>query len=113
MNIGKIIKAIRTQAGMTQAELCSRCSISQTSMSQIENGYKKTREMTMAKICRALNISESLIYILAMQIADIPESKKELGDMLWPTLQSLILQLISDEFKTSLVKAIMDQQDVI
>ncbi|OJW82460.1 MAG: hypothetical protein BGO69_17590 [Bacteroidetes bacterium 46-16] len=97
MNIGNAIKIIRTKKKMTQAELCTMCGISQTSMSQIENGYKKPKNTTIKKICHGLDVSESLVYILAMQTTDIPPNKKEIGDILWPAIQSLALQLISGE----------------
>lgn len=76
MNIGNAIKIIRTKKKMTQAELCTMCGISQTSMSQIENGYKKPKNATIKKICHGLDVSESLVYILAMQTTDIPPNKK-------------------------------------
>jgi transcriptional regulator with XRE-family HTH domain len=51
MNIGIAIRSIRKQLDITQYELADRCNISQTSLSQIENGVKRPSARTIKKGC--------------------------------------------------------------
>jgi len=96
MNIGKSIKTIRRQLKITQYELAEKCGISQTSLSQIETGIKRPSQKTISKICAALDIPESMIYILAMQEADVPASKKNIYQLLFPSIKSLALQIVGE-----------------
>lgn len=94
MDIGTAIKTVRTLRGLKQTDLSILIGISQTSISQIENGYKKPKSSTIRKICTALEVPEVVIYVLGMQGEDVPESKKAIFELLWPAMQELILQLI-------------------
>lgn len=99
MNIGIAIRSIRRQMGITQYELADKCAISQTSLSQIENGVKRPAVKTLNKICVALDVPESLIYILGMQEADVPESRKAVYTMVFPSIRNLALQIVSNEHR--------------
>ena len=83
MNLGLSIKVIRRELGITQYELSEKCGISQTSLSQIETGTKRP--------------SPRIIYILGMQDSDVPESKKGIYSLIFPSIQNLALQIVSDE----------------
>ena len=95
MNIGSAIKSARKKAGLTQYELAERVGITQTSLSQIENGAINPSPKTQKKICEVLNISEPLLYILSIDEHDVPEEKKKLYETLYPSLQNLALELIT------------------
>lgn len=97
MNIGSAIKSIRKKLSITQYELAERCDLSQTSLSQIETGVKRPSQRTIAKICSVLDIPESIIYIVAMQEADVPPSKKGIYELVYPSIKSLALQMVSSE----------------
>ena len=97
MNIGLAIKSIRKKLSITQYDLADRCDISQTSLSQIETGVKRPSQRTIAKVCTVLDIPESIIYIVAMQEADVPASKKSVYDLVYPSIKSLALQMVSAE----------------
>jgi len=97
MNIGLAIKAIRKKLSITQYELAEKCVISQTSLSQIETGTKRPSQRTISKICTVLDIPESIIYIVAMQESDVPESKKGMYDLIYPSIKSLALQMVNSE----------------
>ena len=99
MNIGIAIRSIRRQLGITQYELAERCSISQTSLSQIENGIKRPSTRTIKKVCEVLEVPESVIYILGMQETDVPDSRKSVYDMLFPSIKSMALQIVSSEHR--------------
>lgn len=97
MNIGIAIKSIRKQLGITQYELADRCQLSQTSLSQIENGIKRPSQRTIKKLCEVLEVPESVIYILGMQETDVPTSKKNVYDLIFPSIKNLALQIVSNE----------------
>ncbi len=99
MNIGLAIRSIRRQLDITQYELADKCNISQTSLSQIENGVKRPSTRTIKKVCEVLDVPESIIYILGMQDTDVPNSRKDVYEMLFPSIKNLALQIVSDEHK--------------
>lgn len=97
MNIGFAIRSIRRQLGITQYELANKCDISQTSLSQIENGIKRPSTRTIKRVCEALEVPESVIYILGMQETDVPVSKKNVYELLFPSIRNLALQIVGNE----------------
>ncbi len=97
MNIGLAIKSIRKKLSITQYELADRCELSQTSLSQIETGVKRPSQRTITRVCSVLDIPESIIYIVAMQEADVPPSKKSVYELVYPSIKSLALQMVSAE----------------
>lgn len=97
MNIGLAIKSIRKKLSITQYELAEKCGISQTSLSQIETGVKRPSHKTLDKICLVLDIPESIIYIIAMEDADVPPGKRGIYDVVYPSIKSLALQMVNSE----------------
>lgn len=57
MTVGDCIKAARKKAGLTQAELAAKLSISAVGVSQWENNLRNPKFETLRKIADALNIS--------------------------------------------------------
>ena len=57
MTIGARIKKIRTEHGLSTYDLSKMTGISQSSISKLENGKRKTDNMILEKIATALNIS--------------------------------------------------------
>lgn len=97
MNIGSAIKSIRKKLSITQYELAEKCDLSQTSLSQIETGIKRPSQRTISKVCSVLDIPESIIYIVAMQESDVPASKRGVYELVYPSIKSLALQMVSSE----------------
>jgi transcriptional regulator with XRE-family HTH domain len=97
MNIGSAIKSIRKKLSITQYELADKCDLSQTSLSQIETGIKRPSQRTISKVCAVLDIPESIIYIVAMQETDVPPSKRGVYELVYPSIKSLALQMVSSE----------------
>lgn len=97
MNIGSAIKSIRKKLAITQYELAEKCDLSQTSLSQIETGIKRPSQRTITKVCSVLDIPESIIYIVAMQETDVPASKRGVYELVYPSIKSLALQMVSSE----------------
>ena len=95
MKIGSAIKSIRKRLGIPQWELAEKCELSQTSLSQIENDIKKPHPKTVGRICDALEIPESIIYIIAMEDIDVPSNKKDIYKLVYPSIKTLALQMIN------------------
>ena len=97
MNIGFAIKSIRTKLSLAQYELAERCHISQTTLSQIENGRKRPSPKTLASICKVLDVPPAIIYIIAMEKEDVPESKRAVYNLVFPSIKGLALQMLDTE----------------
>ena len=89
MNIGQAIKRARKQAKLPQNELSRKVQISQTALSQIENGVKKPSGKTLKKIVDALGTCEFLLLIDSVEQSDIPEGKQDSFDKWYPSLKEL------------------------
>ena len=97
MNVGFAIKVIRMQLSISQSELAQICECSQTSLSQIETGKKQPTQRTITKICNSLDIPEAIIYIVGMQADDISINKKNMYNLVYPSIKKLALQLVAPD----------------
>ena len=80
---------------MTQDKLADLAGISRTSLSQIENGVRPAED-TLKRLCAALNVPESLVYIHSFEKEDVPESKRALYDQLFPVIQDMIRRVAGE-----------------
>lgn len=92
MNVGKAIRELRKTQDLNQEELAAKARITQAALSAIENGVRPNPE-TLKNLSRALNVSEALIYVMGMDKTDVPDSKHDLYDELFPIIQSLVTKL--------------------
>ena len=97
MDLGIAIKAVRKKLRMSQQELAERCKISQTSLSQIETGIKRPSQRTINKVCTVLDIPEAILYIVAMEEADVPPAKIGMYNLLYPSMKSLALSIANPQ----------------
>jgi transcriptional regulator with XRE-family HTH domain len=93
MKLGKAIKILRKQTGISQTALSELTGISQTSLSKIETGTKPS-ESNLKKICSALDVPPSLIYLLGIEETDVPKNKVERYRLLFPVIKNLALQIV-------------------
>lgn len=94
MKEGTAIKMIRKKQHISQVELAKRCSISQTSLSQIENNLKRPRGKTLKKLCAAMEVPESIVYILGIEHSDVPPAKQQIYDMLYPAIMDMAFRIV-------------------
>lgn len=94
MNIGNGIKNIRKIRGISQGELAERCNLSQASLSLIENGVKRPSAKNLKKICDELNVPEALIQLYTLDESDVPDSKKEVYRLFFPTIKEMMEKII-------------------
>lgn len=96
MNIGQAIKRVRKEKDITQKELSIKTGMSQNAISLIEKEDTSPNHSTIVKICKALDIPESLLYLYSINRGDVPDNKKELYNILFPSLEILIKNLLTN-----------------
>lgn len=96
MNIGKVIKELRLVKGFSQSEFAQKCSMTQASVSNIENNIKRPNKITMNKICKQLQVSEMMLYLLGMEYSEVPETKKQSYKILFPIIKTALMQIINE-----------------
>jgi len=99
MNLGKSIQSIRKRQGLTQEVLAGKVGISRPSLSQIENNSVRPEQDTLKRICEALEVPESLLYIHSFEKEDVPASKRSMYEKLFPIIQHMIQELTTEEKK--------------
>lgn len=90
MNLGKAIKKVRTEKGISQKDLAEMVDISPSSMSQIESGIKRPNKANLTKICIALKVPEAILYLSALEEVDIPQEKRKVFRLLFPSLEEIV-----------------------
>jgi len=90
MNLGKSIQTLRKRQGLTQEALADKAGLSRPSLSQIENNVVRPEQDTLKRICEAIGVPESLVYINSFEKEDVPEAKQGIYDQFFPLIQKMI-----------------------
>jgi transcriptional regulator with XRE-family HTH domain len=90
MNLGKAIKSIRTQLGLTQKELALRASISVSYLSLLETNNRDPSFSTIEAIAAALNIPLSILVFLSAERSELDSLDDSLVEKLSHTVFELI-----------------------
>ncbi len=98
MKIGSIIKAERKKRGLSQNQLAARCSITVTYLSLIENDKKEPTVSLLRTIAENLNLPLPILLFMSLDDEDIPESKKEFFNIVKPSIDSMLQNLIEDAY---------------
>ncbi|HYF30960.1 MAG TPA: helix-turn-helix transcriptional regulator [Chitinophagaceae bacterium] len=98
MTIGQAIKEIRKRKRLSQAALAERAGITQTALSQIENG-KRPGEKTFERLSEALGVAMPLIHLMTYEQKDVPASKQILYEKLFPVIKGLIFEIAGDDIE--------------
>jgi transcriptional regulator with XRE-family HTH domain len=93
MQLGAAIRSLRKNQSLSQVALSDLSKITQTALSQIEKGQKTPSQRTIDKICKALDVPEFILYLLALEPADMPLDKLDKYNLVYPILQKLLLQM--------------------
>ena len=96
MNIGKGIVAVREKAGINQSQLAVRAGLSQTALSQIENGRSQPSRENLEKIATALNTDVAYISLAAINPAEDMEPDAAIRfNELFPNFHEKLLSFYS------------------
>lgn len=90
MNLGKAIKSIRSQLGLTQNELALRAGISVSYLSMLEKNKRDPSFSTLEKIANALNIPLSILVFLSADRTELDNMNDDLIQKLSHTVFELI-----------------------
>ncbi len=96
MNLGEIIKALRKQKALNQVQLSESCGITVTYLSLIENGKKEPTLSLLKTIANSLQVPLPILLFYALTEEDIPESRKEFFNVIKPSIDSMLHNLIED-----------------
>jgi len=96
MDLGNTLKKIRKHRGLKQDVLASRCNISITYLSQLENNKKSATLLTLKKISESLNVPLPVLFFLSMRLEDISPQKKEYYSQLAPPFKTFINDFFLD-----------------
>lgn len=90
MNIGAVIKSLRTDAGISQGNLADACKVTQGFMSQIERNKRVPHMNTLEKIAETLGVPLPVMMFLAMEKSDVSEQKREAFSLLVEPMRNAI-----------------------
>jgi transcriptional regulator with XRE-family HTH domain len=90
MDIGSTIKKLRKRKGIQQNELAERSGISQTYLSQIENGSRSATLETLEKVCKALDIPLSIISFLSLDVNSVNPNKRDAFTRIEPAIKAMV-----------------------
>lgn len=97
MDLGSAIKTLRLQKGFRQTAFAKLCDLSQTYLSQIENNQREPNISTLKLITAKLEVPIPLLFFMALDLNDIPESKKRAYETVGPIVKKLITELIEND----------------
>ena len=96
MNLGETIKLLRKRNGLNQSQLAELCDITVTYLSLIENGKKEPTLSLLKMIANSLQVPLPILLFSALTEEDIPESRKEFFNVIKPSIDSMLHNLIDD-----------------
>lgn len=96
MNIGISIKKARKEiAKMNQAEFAKSIGITQTYLSQIENGIRTPSVQVLENISSYFKIPLPILFWFSIDIKDIEPRKHKAFKFLKPTIDTMINEFIN------------------
>lgn len=84
MNIGKTVKQLRLETGITQKQLADKTGLSGEYISMLENGHKSPTIKTIIKIAESFNTPAFVIVALSeenLKKHDLEKFFKRISDM--------------------------------
>jgi len=93
MNIGKAIKYLRKKHELNQQQLAKEAGLTQTALSQFESGARRPNAQSLKKLTDFFKVPEIVIYMLATEVNDVPDAKKEMFEKIFPNMQNLLISL--------------------
>lgn len=97
MNIGEAIKKLRKEMQLSQKDFAAKCNITQPYLSQIENNKKIPNFNIIEQISKQASIPIPVILFLSIETKDVNEDKKEIYEILKPTISKFISEIFINE----------------
>lgn len=96
MNIGDALKNIRKKAKITQLKMSKDIGISQTYLSQIENGERIPSIGVLEQISSFHGIPLGVMMWYSVESADVKKEKQDIYNKLKPTIDKIIEDIFLD-----------------
>lgn len=90
----QVITTIRKKKGLSQTDFAKLVGLTQASLSHIESNRKKPNPSTIAKICAALDIPESMFDFLITPAGEFTGASKDRYQLLGDQMKQMILDAI-------------------
>lgn len=98
MDIGKAMKLMRKERGISQEALAKKLGKTTTTLSLIENGRKFPTTPRIKQICDGLGIKPIYLLLWALEKDDMPKGKETLFEaMVEPLRKALVEEEQADE----------------
>ena len=91
MDLGIAIKTLRLKQGMTQGQLAERCGTSTNAVSLWETGRSWPPKGAAERVCEALGVPTSYLFLAGIEEGDVPEEKRVLYRALLEPLRNELL----------------------
>lgn len=95
MNIGAALKRVRFEKGLMQGDVAAKAKISQTYLSQLENGGKPNpSKLLIDRLCKVYEIPPVFLIWMATEEKDVKANKRHLLEKIKQPMDALILEFI-------------------
>lgn len=92
MNIGRAIRLIRKQKGITQKKLADKCDLSYNALCRIELGDVFPKKENINKIAEKLGVPISYILFLSIEEQDVPTEKINAWNAIRGIVEKILLE---------------------
>lgn len=92
MNIGKAIRLVRKQKGITQKKLADKCDLSYNALCRIELGDVFPKKDNINNISEKLGVPISYILFLSIEEQDVPAHKVEAWNAFREIAEKILLE---------------------
>tara|TARA_R110002096_G_scaffold87452_1_gene200698 strand:- start:392 stop:715 length:324 start_codon:yes stop_codon:yes gene_type:complete len=99
MKLGEVINRLIKNKGLTQVEVAKKIGKSTTALSQIVRGTYNPSPATLEKLAEVLETPLPILYFLSITEDDIPEDKKDLYNILAPSIKEFIVKIFGSDKK--------------
>jgi transcriptional regulator with XRE-family HTH domain len=94
MDLGRALREIRRKKDKTQVDVTGKLKISQTYLSQIENGTKEPSAQMLRKLCKYYKVPVVIVMWMATETHDVEKKKQLAFNQIGPALTSLVNEIL-------------------
>lgn len=98
-SLGAIIAHIRKNEKIRQGKFAKRIEVTQSYLSQIEDGKKEPSPGLLKKISQELALPVGFIQLLSIVEDDVPKKRRHMWQSLTPTINALAISIFPEKLK--------------
>ena len=108
MKIGKAIKQLREQKGMSQKDLAKKVKRCTTIVSHWEQGVRYPHSSSLEALSKVLDVPIPYLILSSLEEDDFPKNKK----ILYKTMLQPLLRAVQEQVRTSLLLTVSEAVQV-